>query len=160
MLEWLETTAYADWVRELWGWPIALTLHAFGVATVIGVMAVIGLRLLGVFRTMPYTWLIRLIPLIWIALAVQVISGFTLWMTKPSKYMADFVFDTKMIFVIIGIGFTWYFQTTLNREAIAWEKDGTVSSRGVQFVAATALLWAAVTIAGRLTAYLSNLYIA
>jgi len=160
VLEWLETSAYADWVRESWGWPIALTIHAFGVATVIGVMAIIGLRLLGVFRPIPYTALSKLIPVIWIALLLQLISGFTLWMTKPSKYMADYMFDSKMIFVIIGTIFTWYFQVIVNREAVAWEKAGTVSSRGIKFVAASALLWAAVTIAGRLTAYLSSLYIA
>jgi hypothetical protein len=160
VLEWLENTAYADWVRESWGWPIALTVHAFGVAAVIGVVAVIGLRLLGVFRTIPYMWLGKLIPLVWIALVLQIISGLTLWMTKPSKYLGDFVFDTKMILVVMGIAFTWYFQVTLNREAPGWEKTGTVSSRGVKFVAATALLWAAVTVAGRLTAYLSTLYVA
>ena len=30
MLEWLTNTQYAVWVRESWGWPFALTLHAFG----------------------------------------------------------------------------------------------------------------------------------
>ena len=160
MIEWLETSAYADWVRESWGWPIALSIHAFGVATVIGIMAVMGLRLLGVFRSIPYTWLSKLIPLVWMALILQLVSGFTLWMTKPGKYLADFVFDSKMVMVIIGAIFTWYFQMILDREAAGWEKSGTVSSRGIQLVAVTALLWAAVTIGGRLTAYLSTLYIA
>jgi hypothetical protein len=35
-----------------------------------------------------------------------------------------------------------------------------VSSRGVKFVAAAVLVWTAVNIAGRLTAYLTSLYIA
>jgi hypothetical protein len=160
VFEWLESSAYADGVRESWGWPIALSIHAFGVATVIGLMAIIGLRLLGGFRAIPFTWLTRLVPLLWIALIAQVISGFTLWMTKPGKYMEDFVFDTKMTLVVIGALLTWSFQVTLRNEALAWEKAGTVSSRGVQFVALTALVWAAVTVAGRLTAYLSTLYIA
>jgi hypothetical protein len=159
VIEWLETSAYADWVRESWGWPIALSIHAFGVATVIGVMAIIGLRLLGGFRAIPFPWLNKLIPLLWIALLAQLVSGFTLWMTKPGKYLADFIFDTKMILVIIGTILTAYFQIVLSREAAVWEKSGKVSSRGVQFVAATALVWAAVTIGGRLTAYLSTLYI-
>jgi len=160
VLEWLETTAYADWVRESWGWPIALAVHAFGVATVIGLMAIIGMRLLGAFKSIPFAALNKLIPLLWIALILQVVSGTTLWMTKPGKYMADAMFDSKMVLVIIGAIITWYFQVTVNREAPVWEKEGTVSSRGVRFVAATALLWAAVTIAGRLTAYISQLYIA
>ena len=46
----------------------------------------------------------------------------------------------------------------MKREAAGWEAAGTVSSRGVKFVAASCLLWAAVTIGGRLTAYLGSLY--
>ena len=36
MLEFLNNTEYAQWVRESLGWPIALTIHAFGTATVVG----------------------------------------------------------------------------------------------------------------------------
>jgi hypothetical protein len=90
VLEWLAQTPYAIWVSESWGWPIALTLHAF--------------------------------------------------------------------VVVISIAVTWYFDRILKRDAAAWEAAGKVSSRGVQVAAATCLLWAAVTIGGRLTAYLGSLY--
>ena len=69
MLEWLTNTPYAEWVRESWGWPIALTIHAFGTATVVGFIFIIGLRLLGLFRTIPYTSLSSFFPVIWIAIA-------------------------------------------------------------------------------------------
>ena len=59
---------------------------------------------------------------------------------------------------IVGIVVTVYFYNTMKREAAAWETAGTVSSRGVKFVAATSLVWSAVLIAGRLTAYLGTLY--
>ena len=44
MLEYLNKTEYADWVRESLGWPIALTIHAFGTATVVGLIFIIGLN--------------------------------------------------------------------------------------------------------------------
>ena len=78
MLEWLAHTPYAEWVNVSWGWALALTIHAFGTATVIGLMFIIGLRLLGLFRTIPYTSLNKLLPLVWIAIACQIVSGFTL----------------------------------------------------------------------------------
>src|SRR5260370_14596584 len=84
VLNWLEHTSYAEWVNESWGWPLALTIHAFGTATVVGLMSIIGLRLLGLFRTIPYTSLNRLVPLDWIAVLCPVVSGFTLWITKPA----------------------------------------------------------------------------
>jgi hypothetical protein len=159
VLEWLESSAYADWVRESWGWPLALTIHAFGTATVVGVIFIIGLRLLGLFRSIPYTSLNKLLPLVWIAIACQIVSGFTLWMSKPAQYLSAGMFDSKITLVVIGIVVTGLFQATLKREAPAWEAAGTVSSRGLKFIAATALLWIAVNIAGRLTAYLTSLYV-
>jgi hypothetical protein len=158
VLEWLANTPYATWVDESSGWPLALTIHAFGTATVIGLMFIIGLRLLGLFRTIPYTSLNRLVPLVWIAVVFQAISGFTLWMTKPAQYLADGMFEIKFTLVVIASVVMWYFHSTLKREAAAWEAAGTVTSRGLKFVAASCLLWAAVTIAGRLTAYLGSLY--
>jgi hypothetical protein len=160
VLEWLETTAYADWVRESWGWPLALTVHAFGTATVVGIIFIIGLRLLGLFRTIPFTSLSKLFPVIWIAVVCQVASGFTLWMSKPAQYLGAAMFDSKITLVITGIIVTAYFQGTIRREAAAWEAAGTVSSRGIKLVAAVTLLWTAVNITGRLTAYLTSLYVA
>jgi hypothetical protein len=159
MLQWLADTEYATWVREsLWGWPISLTFHAFGNAAVIGLIFIISLRLVGLFRTIPYTSLNRLFPVIWIGVAVQVMSGFSLWMSKPDRYITDGMFLAKFTFVIIGVVVTVYFQNTIKREAVAWEAKGTVSSRGVKFAVAAALAWAAVLTTGRLTAYLGTLY--
>jgi hypothetical protein len=160
VLEWLANTPYADWVRESWGWPIALTIHAFGTATVVGFIFVMALRLLGLFRTIPYSSLSSFFPVIWIAIAFQFASGFTLWMSKPSQYLVAGMFDVKFTLVVVGVVLTAFFQGTIKREAATWEKTGTVSSRGVKLVAAAALVWTAVNIAGRLTAYLTSLYIA
>jgi hypothetical protein len=160
VLEWLADTDYATWVRESWGWPIALTVHAFGTATVVGLTFIIGLRLFGLFRTIPYTSLNKLIPLIWIAVLFQALSGFSLFMTKPAKYLADPVFLSKISFVIAGAIVMWFFAGVMKREAAGWEAAGKVSPNGLRFVTATALLWIAVNIAGRLTAYLGSLYMA
>lgn len=158
MLEWLQNTEYATWVRESWGWPFALTLHAFGNAMVVGLMFIICLRVLGLFRTIPYTSLNRLVPYIWAGIAIQVFSGFTLWASKPAKYLSDGMFVWKFSLVVLGVIITLYFHNTLKRESAAWGASGAVSTRGIQIVAATALVWAAVLIAGRLTAYLGQLY--
>ncbi len=159
MLEWLENTQYALWFREsLWGWPLALTIHAFGTATVVGVIFIVCLRLFGLFRTIPFTSINRLLLLVWIAVVAQALSGYSLWMTKPARYLADPMFESKITLVVLGIIVTVYFHTTIKREAAGWEAAGTVSSRGVKIVAATALAWTAVVIAGRLTAYLGSLY--
>jgi hypothetical protein len=158
VLAWLEGSQFSAWVRgELWGWPLALTVHAFGTALVIGFTFIISLRLLGLFETIPYTALNRLFPVLWVALVLQFLSGFTLWMTKPTQYVADGAFVLKFLLVIVGIVLTWSFSGTIKREAAAWQAAGAVSSRAVKFVAASLLVWCSVLVAGRLTAYLGSI---
>lgn len=162
MLESLENSAYAQWMlgESLFGWPLMLTVHAFGTAVVIGFIFIIDLRLIGFFRAIPYTSLNKLFPVMWIAVVFQALSGFSLWMTKPTKYVTDGAFVAKFSFVILGMVVIGIFQHTFKREAANWEAAGTVSSRGIKLVGASFLVWSAVLIAGRLTAYLGALYAA
>jgi hypothetical protein len=157
-LEWLVHTSYAEWVHQSWGWPIALTFHAFGTATIVGLMAIIALRMLGLFRTIPYSAVQRLIPFIWVALVVQVASGLTLWITKPAQYLADGMFVVKMIFLFLSITVTVMFNRIVRSEAPGWDVGGKATPRSAQLAAATCVLWACVTVGGRLTAYLGSLY--
>ena len=156
--EWLAQTAYVQWVQESWGWPVALTLHAFGTATIVGLMAIITLRMLGLFRTIPYSAVQWLIPFIWVALVVQVASGLTLWMTKPVQYLGDGMFEVKMMFLIASIIVTVMFQRIVRSEVPNWDAGRKATPRGTRFAVATGLLWAAVLVGGRLTAYLGSLY--
>jgi hypothetical protein len=159
VLDWLAHTSYAEWVNQSWGWPLALTIHAFGTATVVGLIFIIGLRLFGVFRTIPYSAMNKLVPYIWFGAACQIISGITLWMTKPAQYLADGMFEVKISFLVLALIVMWYLQQTMKREATSWEAKGAVSPRGLKLVSAACLLWAAVLIGGRLTAYLGSLYL-
>jgi hypothetical protein len=159
VLEWLGSSPYATWVDESWGWPLALTIHALGMAVVVGFMFIIGLRLLGAFPTIPYTSLGRLIPLIWIAVVLQAISGFTLWVSKPAQYLGDIMFDTKFALVIVASLVMVVFHVMFKRGAAAWEAAGAVPLHGVVIAAVTCFFWAAVTVGGRLTAYLGSLYL-
>ena len=157
MLEWLENTQFSALVRtELWGWPLALTLHALGTALVIGFILIIGLRLLGLFELIPYTSLNRLFPVVWAGLGLQLISGFTLWMTKPTQYVADVAFLLKFTLVVVGTILTLSLYRTVMREAVSWDAKRGVSPRAVNFVAATLLVWCGALVAGRLTAYLGS----
>jgi hypothetical protein len=89
----------------------------------------------------------------------QVLSGVTLWMTKPARYLTDGVFDVKFSLVVIGVIITIFYQRFLRREIPAWEAAGAISASGARFAALTCVVWPGVLIMGRLTAYLGTLYI-
>ena len=160
MLEQLEGTELSSLIRdELWGWPLALTLHAFGTAIVVGFTIILSLRLLGFFASIPYAALSRLFPVVWAAIALQVLSGAALWMAKPTQYAADVAFLLKVALIIVGIVLTLYFQRTIRREAAGWEAAGSAPSGATRLVATALLVWCCVLVAGRLTAHLGSLTI-
>ena len=145
MLEQLADSPYASFVREsLWGWPISLTVHAFGNAAVIGLSFIIALRLFGMFQPIPYTSRNYFFPIIRFSIVCQALSGFSLWMTKPDRYVAAGMFDAKFTFVIVGIVLTRILQNIMRGEASTWEAKGRVPPRALKFAAATAVCWAAV----------------
>ena len=44
MLSWMESTAYSDWiVAGLVGWPLMLSMHAVGLAIVVGILFVLNM---------------------------------------------------------------------------------------------------------------------
>ena len=151
MLEWLEYTSVALWVKESWGWPLALTLHTFGSAIIVGFSFIMFLRLIGMLGTIPITSLKDLLPFIWVCVVIQALSGTLLWLTKPARYLEAGIFEVKLALVITGIVVTLYLQRALNETGLS---SAIISVRGVRFVVATAVVWSAVLIAGRLTAYL------
>jgi hypothetical protein len=56
MFDWLETSQLSQFIRtDVWGWPVALTLHALGTALLVGLIFVIGLRFLGLFEQVRYS---------------------------------------------------------------------------------------------------------
>jgi hypothetical protein len=155
----LESSQFSAWMRgELWGSPLALTVHALGTALLIGFIFIISLRLLGLFDTIAYTSLRRLFPVVWVAFLLQLLSGFALWMVKPTQYSADAAFLLKVGLVIVGFVLTLYLARAMKREAASWEA-GTESPPGSGFVGASLLVWCGVVIAARLTAYLGSLNI-
>jgi len=68
------------------------------------------------------------------------------------------MFQIKMGLLATSIIVTLILQWIIWRQDATWEREGRVSLGGVGLVAVTALLWAAVTVGGRLTAYLGTLY--
>lgn len=158
MFEWLEGSSLSEFIRtDVWGWPVALTLHALGTALLVGLIFVMGLRFFGLFELIRFSSLSRLFPLIWLAFGLQVLSGFLLWITKASRYVADGAFELKVVLIVVGVVLTYQFAQTMQKEAVSWDAAGTVSSHKARIVAALMLVWAGVLIAGRLTGYLGSI---
>lgn len=151
-LNWLESNAYAQWIlTSAWGWPIMLSLHAFGLAIILGVMFAMNLRLLGWYRSLPYTSLHGLMGVAWIGIWINVFSGLSVFLTRPVGYLTSIPFLLKMGFIALGIVILIHTRKVLARESAGWQSDAPPVIR--QLAMGSLAFWVLAVIAGRLIAY-------
>ena len=154
-LSWLEELAYSQWiVAGLTGWPLMLSMHAVGLAIIVGVMLALNLRLFGLFKPIPFTALHDLMAIGWIGIALNVFSGVSLFVAEANQMVNSVPFRWKILFVILGIGILYHMQKILKRDAASWEAAGTVSRLGQGLAASSIACWTIAVVAGRLIAYL------
>ena len=154
-LSWLEGTAYSEWiVAGLLGWPLMLSMHAIGLAAVVGIMFAINLRMLGFFKPIPYTGLGALLAFAWVGITVNAFSGLSLFMAQATFYVTSAPFLVKITFVILGIANLHMTQRVLRQEADAWQASGAVSQIGTGLAVSSIVFWTLAVVCGRLIAYL------
>lgn len=155
LLNWLEATSYSQWILvSAVGWPLMLSLHAFGLAIIVGVVFSLNLRILGLYDTIPYTSLHGLMGIAWIGIVINVFTGLSIFITQASSYISNVPFLFKILFIALGIVNLVYARKTLRREAAAWEAAGSVPRVGTMLAVSSLVLWLLAVVTGRLIAYL------
>lgn len=154
-MEWLESTALAEWVRtSLIGYPFVLTVHSVGMAIMVGLITVIDLRLAGRFERVPYASLDGLLRVAWYGLAINAISGAAIFTSQAVAYITSPTYLLKMAMVIGGAVVAWRMQPILRRDAASWDSGTAVPSSMQTLAKASLAMWLVAIITGRFTAYL------
>ena len=152
ILIWFEQSAFGSWLREspsMWAFPLPLTLHAFGMAFLVGTNAAIDVRILGFAQSIPLRSLDRVFPVMWFGLVVNVLSGIALLIAYPIKAFTNPVFYLKLVLIAVALILLRQLRTHIRNS----DSDGLVPKK-VKIMAGTSLvLWASATTAGRLLAY-------
>ena len=103
--QWLYDTPWAATIRsnELL-FPWFESVHVLAITLVLGSIAVVDLRLLGITsRNRPVTKLIReVLPVTWIAFAVAAVTGGTLFASNAVEYFHNFPFRMKMLLMVLA----------------------------------------------------------
>lgn len=155
LLTWLESTSYSEWILvSTVGWPLMLSIHAFGIAIIVGVIFSLNLRILGLYDSIPYTSLHDLMGIAWIGIGLNIFTGLSIFMTQASSYVTSVPFLFKIFCIVLGIVNLVYARKTLRREAADWDASGTTTSFGTMLAASSLVLWVLAVVTGRLIAYL------
>jgi len=146
-LAWIEQSPLGLWVREsVWGFPISLTLHAFGMAFLVGGNIVLALRALGYASGIPLVSLPGLLPLIRSAAWLALVSGLLLLTAYPAKSLTNPLFYFKLSCISVAL----FLMRDLGKVLLTPYPDvAWLRRRGIILL----VLWAASITAGRFLAY-------
>ena len=107
LMEWLQATSLAVFIHQTkWVFTTIEVIHVIAILTVIGSIAVVDLRLLGIASAKrPFTQLARdVLPLTWAAFGLAAAAGSLLFISQATAYFMSTTFWIKMsIMALAGI---------------------------------------------------------
>ena len=154
-LEQLEYGAVAEWVAASeWGYAITISCHGVGLAIVVGVLAMIDLRIVGLFKGLEFVPLRSLIKLAWVGFVINAVSGFGLFAAQATYFIIHIAFSIKIGAIVLAIINAAFIQNALRNFAARWDAGEAVPVPVRLLAFGSLLLWSVAIIAGRLIAYL------
>ncbi len=138
--------------------PIIQTVHILGISIVMGTAVLLNLRILGwAIPSQNITEMTnRVLPWLWSALLVNVVSGAFFVFGRPNRYFNNPVFAWKMAFLLPAVLLTLFFYLMHRSQQGYWEQpDKKWPARALALVSLG--LWIMVAMAGRWIAYLEHL---
>jgi hypothetical protein len=150
LVAWAERSALATLMHDqLWIYPTMLTLHAIGLAFAAGVSAAIDLRVLGAAAALPLAAMRRTLPIVYIALAVNAVSGVALVFNDPGRTLVDPVFYVKLTLLACALA-----TLQAMKQPVFDAGDAPrAATLGKLLASASLAFWLGAIVTGRLLAY-------
>jgi hypothetical protein len=159
MIEAIENSAYAVWVREspsIFAYTTILSLHAIGLAIIVGIHTLIALRLLGFVPGIPLQPLRKLFPWMYLGFTINLFSGTSLFVANLSNDLGNWLFLAKLGFIalaMINLELTRIYVFDRPAAAGATAATTALPKHSGTFAIAALVLWSLAMVAGRFTAY-------
>ena len=123
------------------GWTAALLaiLHYYSMFVLVGSMAIVDLRVLGIMaRDQSATILARRIfPWVWASLAVNLITGFIMFAGDATAYVPTWSFQLKILVVLLAIVLGTFVQWRVP----AWDRAAALPTAAKIAAAVSLLFW-------------------
>ena len=155
MLQTIEDLSIGVWVREspsIFAYTLVLSLHAIGLAIVLGLNWLIALRLLGVAKAIPLTALRSFYGTIWFGFFINAVSGLLLFIASATHMGVMHVFWIKMVAVATGMILSLTLKARYLNDSAALAA-GTVPPGARRMAWWLLGVWFLALVAGRMTGY-------
>jgi uncharacterized protein DUF6644 len=127
-LKWLEALPWAVFIHKTpWAFTTVEVVHVFAVSMVVGTIAIVDLRLLGLTSARrPFVELSRqVLPFTWAAFVLAVIAGSLLFISRATEYFGNTLFWIKMALIVAAGINMMIFEFITVRGVKEWNLDRT-----------------------------------
>jgi hypothetical protein len=148
---WLENLTIAGEIGVSWLFPFFESIHVISSTFLLGSIAIVDLRLLGLAaRDQPVSRIMKdVVPWTLGACVVSVFSGVAMFITQANRYAGNGPFQIKMaLLVLAGLNMAVFHQATVRRIA-EWDIGGVTTVPAKVAGASSLLLWIGVMLTGR-----------
>jgi len=155
-LEGLQAWSWAVFVHKTpWAFTTVEVVHVFAVSLVLGTIAIVDLRLLGLASTKrPFAELSRrVLPFTWAAFVLAVIAGLVLFTTRATEYFVNPVFWIKMVLIIVAGINMMIFEFITVRDVQKWNLNPTPPARARLAGGISIGCWVLILVSGRLIGF-------
>jgi hypothetical protein len=141
-----ESAAMREWS---WTWPATIALHVIGIVALIALRMFVDLRVIGLSWAVdgtPVTTLAqRITPWTVIAAVVVLATGLALVAGEPRLFATNSIFQLKIAAVVLALANAWYLHAVALRDVAKWDSRGTRSPPAARASAYLSLvLWVVV----------------
>ena len=152
LVAYFENSAIAGSIRE--GdvlFPLIESVHVVAICLVVGSILVLDLRLLGLASIhRPVSRLAHaILPVTWSAFVIAATSGFLMFISNATKYLANGYFVAKMLLICVAGLNMIIFHAISAKDLPKWEKEPSPPLRAQIAGGLSILIWIAVITCGR-----------
>jgi hypothetical protein len=155
-MEWLQATSWAVFIHQTkWAFTTIEVIHLVAITAVLGSIAVVDLRLLGLASTRrPFSELAReILPYTWAAFVIAAITGSLLFISQATQYFVTPTFWVKMVIMLAaGINMA-IFEFITVRGVKAWDVTTNLPLPARLAGGISLACWALVFVFGRWTGF-------
>ena len=150
--QWLENTPLGTFIAQsTWAFPTIESIHVFALVVVVGTIAVVDLRLLGLASLNRAVSKLSddVLPITWTCFVLAVITGALMFSSKASHYLDNGPFKIKMLLLALaGVNMlVFHFRTYAS--VGQWDHEARAPSAARIAGALSLAFWIGVVVFGR-----------
>lgn len=158
----IETSPVGDYIAASgWAFPVIESLHVIAIVAVVGTIAIVDLRLLGLASRDSRVTIMsnETLRLTWAAFAVAVATGLLLFVSRAASYTINPYFLSKMVLLLLaGVNMAIFHLSTW-RTVASWDTAAAVPIAAKVAGGLSLAFWVAVVFCGRVIGFTLGVYV-